>query len=90
MGIFARVGSTPSTDTTFFINQTYILSMPARLEDFVETKHITVNGECKKLKNWGFENQSYSIRGEYDPDVVLIFEDGTKEYVKNIPELRNC
>ena len=64
--------------------------MPAKLDSFTDTEWITVNGECKKLKNWTFHSQDYCVRGNCDPEVLLIFEDGTKEYAKNIPELKNC
>lgn len=64
--------------------------MPARLQDFTDTKHVTVDGECKKIRDWTFESQEYYVHGPSDPDVLLIFEDGTHEYLKNIPELRNC
>jgi hypothetical protein len=64
--------------------------MPAKLDSFTDTEWITVNGKCKKLKDWTFQSQDYCVRGNCDPDVLLIFEDGTEEYVKNIPELKNC
>lgn len=64
--------------------------MPATLKSFEDTEHVNVDGECKKLKDWTFESQEYCARGGCDPELLLIFEDGTTKYAKQVPELRNC
>ena len=64
--------------------------MAAQLDDFVDTKHLLVDGECKKLKNWVYQNDEYCAIEDCTPSMVLIFEDGTRVKRSQIESLSNC
>jgi len=64
--------------------------MSVQLNDFTDTKWIDVGNECKKLESWMFKNESFCVPGECNPDLLLMFEDGTRKYAHEIPNLRNC
>lgn len=64
--------------------------MAIQLNDFTDTKRVEVEGECKKISTWAFENPSYCVPGECEPKLTLIFEDGTKKKAKELPKRENC
>lgn len=60
------------------------------LETFIDTNKMTVQGRCKKIRGWFFENDEHCVAGECSPDLVILFEDGTREKAKDLPEPQNC
>lgn len=64
--------------------------MPVQLDTLTGTESIEVGGRCKKLKTWTFENSSFCVPGECDPDLILHFEDGDSKRASDLSQIENC
>jgi hypothetical protein len=61
-----------------------------RFDTFTEKNRIRTQGQCKQIKGWYFKNEEPCVPGDCNPDLVILFEDGTKQKAKDLPDPENC
>ena len=61
-----------------------------RFDTFAEKNQIRMQGQCKQIKGWYFKNEEPCVPGDCNPDLVILFEDGTKQKAKELAKHENC